>query len=479
MFTSLRSRLWLTYALIIGVVVGIVGAALVFYLIRNPYQVRLENQYLQQSVRLLTSALLQRSDALQPANPQQVQAAVERAGEALGVRALLFAGGGELLADSRPDQAALRLPPAVSLGVAPALRDAQGRRWQYAVNHLPGDRVLMVARPRTRIPVLSILRNEFITPYLQAVAVALVLGLILAFWIARWVSGPLNRMAETARNLAASHSPGELPPVPLEGPKEVLTLGRAFNAMVERVQASQRSQRDFVANVSHELKTPLTSIQGFAQAILDGTVESPQALRQAAQVIFSEAGRMHRLVVELLDLARLDAGIAEMQRQPVDLAALLAGVMEKFSPLAEQAGVALTLQSGEVAVQFSGDYDRLSQVFTNLVDNALKHTPQGGQVGVQMRVGQSDVEVAVCDGGQGIPADQLERVFERFYQTDQSRPAGERRGFGLGLSIAREIMLAHGGTIAAYSQDAPRPQWPDLPRQGSVFVVKLPLANDL
>jgi two-component system OmpR family sensor kinase len=477
MFTSLRSRLWLTYALIIGVVVVIVGAALVVYLIRNPYQARLENQYLQQSVRLLTATILQRGEALLSANPQQAQAAVERADQALGVRVLLYTAGGELLADSRSDQAVLAFPPGIRLGVAPTIRDTQGRRWQYAVNRLPGDFLLMVARPRARIPVLSIIRNEFITPYLQAIAVALVLGLVLAFWIARWVSGPLDRMAETARNLAASRATSELQPVMLEGPQEVRTLGRAFNAMVARVQASQRSQRDFVANVSHELKTPLTSIQGFAQAIVDGTAESPQALQQAAQVIFTEAGRMHRMVVELLDLARLDSGIANMQRQPVDLVALAASVLEKFSPLAEQAGVKLTFHSEGREAFVDGDRDRLSQVFTNLVDNALRHTPSGGQVAVQVQRGQEEVKVAVADSGPGIPAGELERIFERFYQTDKSRQAGEQRGFGLGLAIAREIVLAHNGSITAHSQGN-WPLWlPDFPRQGSVFVVKLPLAN--
>jgi signal transduction histidine kinase len=477
MFTSLRSRLWLTYALIIGVVVGIVGAALVVYLIRNPYQARLENQYLQQSVRLLTATILQRGEVLLSANPQQTQAAVERADEALGVRVLLYTAGGELLADSRSDQAVLALPPAIRLGAAPTVRDAQGSRWQYAVNRLPGDFLLMVARPRARIPVLSILRNEFITPYLQAIAVALVLGLVLAFWIARWVSGPLDRMAETARNLASSRSPGELQPVLLEGPQEVLTLGRAFNAMVAHVQASQRSQRDFVANVSHELKTPLTSIQGFAQAILDGTVESPQALHQAAEVIFTEAGRMQRMVVELLELARLDSGIANIQRQPVDLVALLAAVLERISPQAEQVQVEMTFHPLVNEVVIRGDQDRLSQVFTNLLDNALKHTPPGGQVAVQVRQGPDEVEVVVADSGPGIPAGEHERIFERFYQTDKSRQAGDQRGFGLGLAIAREIVLAHNGSITAHSQENQPLLLPDFPRHGSIFVVKLPLAS--
>jgi signal transduction histidine kinase len=242
----------------------------------------------------------------------------------------------------------------------------------------------------------------------------------------------------------------------------VQELARSFNEMSIRVQTTQQSQRDFVANVSHDLKTPLTSIQGFAQAIMDGTASTPEELSQAAGVIYSEADRMHRMVLDLLELARMDAGIADFKRQPVDLASLLRGLVEKLSPQAHQAQVNLRAEIGPLTT-LTGDEDRLVQAFANLVDNALKFTPANGEVVIRAGQAAGQVEVSISDTGPGIPAEDLPRIFDRFYQTDKSR-SRERRGSGLGLSIASEIIQAHRGTITIRS----------LPGKGSTFIVTLP-----
>jgi len=236
--------------------------------------------------------------------------------------------------------------------------------------------------------------------------------------------------------------------------------------MTQRVHDSQQSQRDFVANVSHELKTPLTSIQGFAQAILDGTASTVEARSQAAEVIYDESNRMHRMVLDLLDLARLDAGTADLERAPFNLEALLKSVAERFTPQSREAGVKLVTEIRPLP-GFIGDGDRLSQVFTNLVDNALKHTPPGGTVKLNARDEGGWVEVSVADSGPGIPPEELSRIFERFYQLDKARKGGPGRGVGLGLAIAREIIQAHGGTISAQSRIG----------EGSLFVVRLPAAQ--
>lgn len=241
-------------------------------------------------------------------------------------------------------------------------------------------------------------------------------------------------------------------------------LGQSFNDMSAKVHASQQSQRDFVANVSHELKTPLTSIQGFAQAILDGTANTPEAQRQAAQVIFDESGRMYRMVIDLLDLAKLDAGTADLQMQPVDMSLLLRAVLARLSPQSKQAEVDLVSAVGELPPVL-GDGDRLSQVFDNLVDNAIKHTPPGGQVKLEAEVAGDMLSVFIRDTGAGVPQDELSRIFERFYQVDKSRKGGPAHGSGLGLSIANQIVQAHKGEILARS----------ITGQGSEFVVRLPL----
>lgn len=473
MFSSLRSRLWLTYALLVGVMICIAGMALAVYLARNPSASRQEYQRL----RLATALLVQRSDAglVRLDQPDQLLPALQRADAALNVRILILNPQGILLADSgvgrdapAPNLSIIETRQAINL---PFFRDAQGKIWLYVLRPLSNGDYLVVAAPRPKVQVLTILRDEFAVPFVQAGGAALILALILAFWIAKWVAAPLQRMAHAARSLAGSRSLANSEPIPLEGPDEVKELGKAFNEMVHRVQASQQSQRDFVANVSHELKTPLTSIQGFAQAILDGAIPDEQSLHQAAQVIYDESGRMHRLVMELLDLARLDSGIAEIERLPVDLNTLMQAIFEKFQPIAQQAQVMLRLQL-EALPEIQGDGDRLAQVFTNLVDNAIKFTPPGGTVTLSSQMAEDCVDLSVEDGGPGIPVGERERIFERFYQTDKSRRGDRTRGVGLGLAIAREIIQAHGGSIsigepAALNSSA----------HGSVFVVKIPLAR--
>jgi two-component system OmpR family sensor kinase len=473
MFSSLRSRLWLTYALLVGVVICIAGMALVVYLARNPFASRQE--YLR--LRLVASLLVQRSDVSLAGleQPAQLLPQLQRADAAVNARILILNPQGNLLADSGTGRDAPAPPltkienrQAINL---PFFRDAQGKIWLYVLRPLDNGDFLVVAAPRPKVQVLTILRDEFAGPFVQAGGAALILALLLAFWIAKWVAAPLQRMAHTARSLAASRSLANSEQIPLEGPDEVKQLGNAFNDMVHRVQASQQSQRDFVANVSHELKTPLTSIQGFAQAILDGAVQDEQSLQQAAQVIYDEAGRMHRMVVELLDLARLDSGIAEIEWLPVDLSALLQAIHEKFQPIAQHAQVELRLQSTALP-QIQGDGDRLAQVFTNLVDNAIKFTPPGGAVTLSSNAAEDLVLISIEDDGPGIPPGERERIFERFYQTDKSRRGDRTRGAGLGLAIAREIIQAHGGSISIHD-----PRGSNSSAHGSVFVVKIPLAR--
>jgi two-component system sensor histidine kinase ResE len=316
--------------------------------------------------------------------------------------------------------------------------------------------------------VLNIFADQLLLPVVQGGLIALLLSLVLAFGLSRWVADPLQQVVLAARDYPSE----EMQPITPRGPHEVQDLTRAFNSMVARVESSQKSQRDFVANVSHELKTPLTSIQGFAQAILDGTADTPDARRQAAQIIYNEAGRMHRLALDLLDLARLEAGTADLNMSPVDMGVLLRTVVEKFNPQAQKAGIRLQANIPDGLPTLIGDGDRLAQVFTNLVDNALKFTPTNGQVTLSAVHRAAEMQVSITDTGQGIPKEALPRLFDRFYQVDasRSRAGGEtaagRRGAGLGLAIVQEIVLAHNGRIEVRSEVG----------QGTTFVIYLPIA---
>ena len=479
MSSSLRFRLWLTYVLVMGVVLTIAGLAVVVFLLRNPAGDRRELLRL----RLVSNLLVQRSQIFSNlpdlSDEQRLQDLVGRADNFSSARIAIFSSSGKLLADSRrsnasplPDWSYFAKRPANS---TPLFRDeATNRQWLYVVTPAQGGMNLLVAVPRPRIQVLEILRDEFLTPFIRGALLATVLAVLLSIWIARWIAAPLQNLEKATREVSL----GQFHKIKLEGPREVQGVAQAFNDMGERVQNSQRSQRDFVANVSHDLKTPLTSIQGFAQAILDGTADDSQSAKQAAQVIYDEAGRMHGMVMELLDLARMDAGTLSFERAPLDLGALLNEIVAKFVPQAHQAQVELGLdivtQGGDLPALLA-DSDRLNQVFSNLVDNALKYTPAGGKVTVRARPVNGWVEVEVADDGPGIAPEELERIFERFYQTDKARSGGSRRGVGLGLAIAREIVQAHGGKIRAYnrSQISPPAQSSDAGR-GSVFVVLLP-----
>jgi len=211
------------------------------------------------------------------------------------------------------------------------------------------------------------------------------------------------------------------------------------------------------------LKTPLTSIQGFAQAILDDTANTPESRKQAAQIIYDESGRMHRMALDLLDLARLEGGIADLKMSQVDVKALLQNIIDRFSPQAQLAQVELNLNVPDELPMLIGDGDRLAQVFTNLVDNALKFTPAKGRISLSAKNAEAEVELSVTDTGSGVPKEALPRLFDRFYQVDLSRAGGAHHGTGLGLAIAKEIIQAHGGRIGVRSEG-----------QGATFVIHLP-----
>jgi len=466
MFSSLRSRLLLTYVVVIGVVLCIVGAVTLLYLAQNPSQTMQARIQLQNAA----DAVTQRVDTLGNFGTPGLEKAAERFDESFDVRVLIYNRAWDLLVDSRQEtEPALKLQPTLGesrrTNLVTTVDDVEGNEWLHLARPISIDHWIILATPRPRMTFLAALRtrtDDIIQPLQGAGLVALFISLILAILMTRWVASPLQRIALSARGIAG----GEYHPISPEGPDEVKSLSRTFNEMAEQVQATQQSQRDFIANVSHELKTPLTSIQGFAQAILDGTAQTDDDFNNAAEVIHTEAARMHRLVLDLLDLARLDSGTFEFERSLVNLPTLLESVVTKLTPQAVNGEVVLTLQVDPLP-SLIGDGDRLAQVFTNLVENAIKHTPEEGNVRVVAIPNDEMIEISVIDTGEGIPAKDLERIFERFYQVDKSRPGGRRRGAGLGLAIAREIIQAHGGSLKAKSVTG----------QGSVFVVKLPLAR--
>jgi signal transduction histidine kinase len=369
-----------------------------------------------------------------------------------------------------------------------------GGRFMYAATLVgpAGERGGYIAAVAPGSPVLGGLMAELGGGFLVAGAVALLVSLLLGILIARSIALPLQRIAMAAGAVAAGDYTHRLQ---ASGPPEIKRVAASFNVMVGQVESSQRAIRDFVSNVSHELKTPLTSIQGFSQAIMEGATQDEAAQRRAASIIHEEASRMARLVEDLLDLARIDSGQVVMDKTPLDLTQILSSTVERLLPQAAQKQVELVKQWDRLP-RVVGDGDRLAQVFTNLLDNALHHTPQGGRVTITSKLARGlplprrvrpgavrtdvstapsargdFVEISIADTGPGIPPDDLSRIFERFYQVDKSRQHG--RGTGLGLAIAKEIIDAHGGYVRAQSGFAMQSE----AGEGTKFTVILPLTE--
>ncbi|TET80605.1 MAG: HAMP domain-containing histidine kinase [Anaerolineales bacterium] len=465
MFRSLQSRLFLTYLLVTVLVLTVIGLLLIYFLLQapNPIGQQIEYRRLDFWISQFSS---REARGLLALPPNRLPEVMERVDQMVKARTLLVGADGEVLGDSRPEEEPLSLD--ILTKVAASKTDTRGLfrytpvdRWLYVSSPLGDQRWMILIAPQPTLRALGLLGNELLRTLLVAGSVALLFSIILAWLIAHWVTAPLRRMVGASKAVAAGKYDQQLP---LTGPEEVQSLAAAFNEMVRRVQTSRQAQRDFVANVSHELKTPLTSIQGFAQAILDGTAQKPEDQQHAARVIYDESNRLRRLVEDLLDLARIDTGQVAFERHPVDLGALLRSVVERLSVRAEEVGVRIESRLPDFP-PIVGDGDRLAQVFTNLIDNAVKHSSEGGVVNLMGERDGGWISIHFDDAGPGIPPEELSRIFERFYQLDKARPGGRGRGVGLGLAISREIVQAHGGRLVAQSAVG----------RGSRFTVQLPI----
>lgn len=279
----------------------------------------------------------------------------------------------------------------------------------------------------------------FLEAGLLALAVALALGLIVSRAFAR----PLSELAAAAEDIAAGNYARR---VANASGNEIGVVARSFNRMAEAVEHARTQQRDFLANVSHELKTPLTSLIGFSQALIDGSLEKPAERKRAAEIINEEAQRVLRMSQELLDLARVESGQLPLHLIEVDLRALLDQELEIVRPRAAARDLEIQLQVPGDLRPVRSDVERLHQVVANLLDNAVKYATRGDPVILAVENGVQNVEISVSNGVGPHPPD-IERMFDRFYRGDPSRPSAG--GVGLGLSISRELATALGGRLWA------------------------------
>ncbi len=210
-------------------------------------------------------------------------------------------------------------------------------------------------------------------------------------------------------------------------------------------------RKDFIANVSHELRTPIAMLQGYSEAIIDDIASSEEEKKEIVRVIYDESLRMGRLVNELLDLARMEAGHITLNKEPVDLTIFIDKIIRKFQGLSKDKKISLSSSKKGQLGSLVMDADRIEQVLTNLIDNAIRHTNEGGQVTLYVTSQEDGIVFDISDSGSGIPEEDLPFVFERFYKADKARTRG-RSGTGLGLAIARNIVKAHQGDISVHSK---------------------------
>ena len=293
-------------------------------------------------------------------------------------------------------------------GAAAGTAEIDGASQIYAAQRV-GRSVLLVTRP-------DVVSGDDFRRYLSALLIAsgaaALLAAAVAALLARRLTQPLRRLGAAAGELAAGRRPE---PVPLDGTEELDELAAAFNGMSEQLALAHDAERAVLLSVSHDLRTPLTSIRGYAEGIEDGTVEPGEA----AAVVGREAARLERMVGDLLALARLRQGVLEVRSEPVDLAAVAREAEERLRPRAREAGVQVRVEGGPAAA--TADHGRVLQVATNLLDNAIRVSPRGEAVSVTVAPG----ELRVADSGPGIADADLPRAFERFYLRDR---AGGARG---------------------------------------------------
>jgi two-component system phosphate regulon sensor histidine kinase PhoR len=215
---------------------------------------------------------------------------------------------------------------------------------------------------------------------------------------------------------------------------------------ITELRRLERVRRDFVANVSHEFKTPLTAIQGFAETLLGGAIDDKDHRTRFLEIIREQAWRLARLTDDLLKLSRIEAGRLELEWRPVSVRGVVNGCIETVHLKAEQKGIEVSASVPDDLPPVRGDNAQVSEVLQNLLDNAVQYTPQGGHVELSAALNNGNVTFTVSDSGIGIPESDLERIFERFYRVDAAR-SREAGGTGLGLSIARHIVEAHSGRI--------------------------------
>lgn len=289
-----------------------------------------------------------------------------------------------------------------------------------------------------------------------------VLAAGVGIFLSRSISRPLAEMSRAAGLFAQGDYTARVSP---HGPDEMAALGQTFNLMAERVGRLELLRRELVANVSHDLRTPLTVIRGYVEGLRSGQIADRRSAEMAFEAMHAEVGRLLHLVGDLRQVTVLDAGAWPLDCRPVNLVTFAGEVLNRVALLAAAGQVSLVNQISPDLPPHLLDPERMGQALFNLLENAIRHTPAGGTVTLSATAEETFLHLTIRDTGQGIPAEHLPHIFERFYRADRARSSAEGRA-GLGLAIVKAIVEAHGGTVQAASDGQPG--------RGSTFTISLP-----
>ncbi|MCE5189976.1 MAG: HAMP domain-containing histidine kinase [Eubacteriales bacterium] len=306
------------------------------------------------------------------------------------------------------------------------------------------------------INIARLSRNEPIIPIFILLIISVLVGTVVSFIISQFPLKPLRRVIDATNRLAAGDFSTRLR---LAGPSAFTELADSFNRMAEELGGIEMLRADFVDNFSHEFKTPIVSIKGFAEELKHDDL-SPEQRNEYLDIIIGESSRLATLATNVLNLSRVEKQTILANRERFDLTEQVRRCILLFENKLNQRRLNLTIELDEIALV--GDEDLLSQVWINLIDNAVKFTPEGGSIGIRLIQSGNQARFVIQDDGYGISEESQKHVFDKFFQGD---PSHSTQGNGLGLSIARRIVTLYGGTIACQSQDG----------VGTEFTVDLPL----
>lgn len=476
---SLRWRLFLIFVAVVAVTVGAIS---LFISTSASTQIQ-QYEYGRRGEQMARMRELVLRHYLVRRDWEGVQASVEQMGQLYGWRVRIVDINGMVVADSSKSSLGQKLdvsgyarpwgmggsrgelpsetsePPPLFVPIFVPADDGKFERLGYLVVE-PGDmRVPKVPPPawqfwETRI---AELRNSIIWSVVWGGLVGIGLALLLAFFLSRRITAPVQSLAAAARNLGKGDFSQR---ATVKSRDELGELATAFNSMAAELEKADKLRRDLVADVAHELRTPLSNIKGYLEGIQDGVVKADEA---TLKLIYEEVQLLSRLVDDLHELALAESGGLSLDRQVCDIRDVVQDVAGAMGYQAMAKGLKLHLEMPDTAVLAFVDGQRIGQVVRNLLNNAINFTPEGGEITISVRQAKDGVSVSVADSGPGIPPEDLPYIFERFYRVDKSRSRATG-GSGLGLTIAKRLVEAHGGQLTVEST----------PGKGSIFTISLP-----